>query len=138
VRVADHFAHDGVAAVAVGIADANGERVLVDVFELVDEIAAFLVEEGFSVGDEKLHVANLGTVDGGGVNFVENAVGDGKPDFAGGGVSGRDSVFSARGPARFKAGRAKGRSVAINPAVTRDRVGHRVGRASITGFGERA
>ncbi len=118
MRVADDFANDGVAAFFVAVANAHGERIFVDVFKLMDQIAALLVEKRLTVGDEELHVANLRAVDGGVIDFVEDAVGDSEPDFAGRGVGGADGVFGAGGPARLEAGRAKGGAIAIDPAVT--------------------
>ena len=42
-------------------------------------MAAFLVEEGLAVGDEELEVADLGLIDGGEINLVEDAGGGGEP-----------------------------------------------------------
>ena len=117
VGVGDELLGDGVAAIEVAGDDADGERVGVDVVEVVLEVALLFVEEGLAVGEEELHVAGLGAVDGGVVDLVEGAVGDGEPDAAGGGVGGGDGVFFAGGPAGFEAGSTKGWAVVVQPAV---------------------
>ena len=75
------------------------------------------MEEGLAVGEEQLHVAGLRAIDGGVVDLVEGAVGDGEPDAAGGGVGGGDGIFSAGGPAGFEAGSSEGGAVVVEPAV---------------------
>ena len=115
--VADDLAGEAVAAFGVAVAHAHGEGVRVDVLELVEHVAAFFMEESLAIGDEELHVADLRAVDGGAVNLVEDAVRDGEPDFAGGGVGGADGVFGAGGPSGFEAGRAEGRALAVEPFV---------------------
>ena len=117
VRVGDELLGDGVAAAEVGRHDANRQRVGVDVVEVVLEVALFFMEKGFAVGEEQLHVAGLRTVDGGVVDLVERAVGDGEPDAAGGGIGGGDRVFPARSPAGFEAGGSEGRTIVVQPAV---------------------
>src|SRR5581483_7669952 len=117
VRVGDELLGDGVAAAEVVGADPHGEGVGVDVVEVVLEVALLLVEEGLLVGEEELHVAGLGTVDGGVVELVQDAVRSGKPDAAGCCVSRRYGVFFAGGPARSKARSTEGRAVVIEPAV---------------------
>ncbi len=117
VRVGDELLGDGVAAAEVVGDDADGEGVGVDVVEVVLEVALLFVEEGLLVGEEELHVAGLGAVDGGVVDLVECAVRGGEPDAAGGGVGGGDRVFFGGGPAGFKAGGAKGGAVVVEPAV---------------------
>ena len=92
--------------------------------EVVLEVAFFFAAEGFAVGEEEFHVAGLGAIDGGVVDLVEDAVGDGEPDAAGGGVGGGDGVFSARGPTGCEAGCAKGWTLVFEPAVERDGITH--------------
>ena len=115
--VGDEFLGDGVAAAEVVGDDADGEGVLVDVVEVVLEVALFFMEEGLLVGEEEFHVAGLGMVDGGVVDLVERAVGGGEPDAAGRGVRGADGVFFAGSPAGFKAGGAEGWPVVVEPVV---------------------
>ncbi len=80
MRVADDFLGDGVAAVGIAVDVADAESLDVDVFELRVQVPLFLVEKGLAVGDQKLHVADLGAVDGGVVDLVENSMRAGEPD----------------------------------------------------------
>jgi len=95
MRVADNVLDQLVAAflVAIGVADAEGLGM--DVLEAGNQVALFFVDEAGAIGDQQLHVASLGMVDGGVVDLVEDAVGDGEPDAAGGGVGRADGVFDA-------------------------------------------
>ena len=74
VRVADDFFDELVAALAVAVGVADAERVGVDVFKAGQEVALFFMDEARAIGDEQLHVAGLGMIDGGVVDFVERAV----------------------------------------------------------------
>ena len=107
VRVADELLGDGVAAVGIGGDNPDGRSVGMDVVQVVVEVALLFVAEGLAVGEEQLHVAGLRAVDGGVVDLVEDAVRDGEPDAAGGGIGGGDGILLAGGPARFEAGRAE-------------------------------
>ena len=119
VGVGDELLGDGVASVEIGGGDADGGGVGIDVVEVVFEVALFFVEEGLLVGEEEFHVTHLGTIDGGKVDLVEGAVGDGVPDAAGGGVGGGDRVLLAGGPAGRESRASEGRAVIVQPAVLR-------------------
>ena len=54
-----------------------GEQALMGVHH-----ATFVAEESFPVGDEVLQIADLRPIDGRIVDLVQDALGDGKPDFA--------------------------------------------------------
>ena len=75
------------------------------------------MDEGLAVGEEELHVADLRAVDGGVIDLVEDAVGAGKPDAAGGGVGGADGVFNTGGPARLEARRTEGFALLVQPTI---------------------
>ena len=74
VRVSDEFLGHGVTAAEVVRDHANGERIVIDVVEVVLEVAFFLMHEGFAVGEQQFHIADLRTVDGGVVDLVQRAV----------------------------------------------------------------
>ena len=121
VRVGNELLGHGVAAAQVLGHYAHRQRLTVDVVEVVLQVALLLVEEGLFVGEEQLHVAGLGTVDGGVVDLVEGAVRGGEPYLAGGGVRGGDRVLAAGCPAGLQSGRAKGRAVVVQPAIRTDK-----------------
>ncbi len=80
VRVADDLLGQRVAAVGIAVDVADAESFRINVFELRLQVALLFVEEGLAVGDQKLHVADLGAVDGGVVDLVEDSVRAGEPD----------------------------------------------------------
>src|SRR5215469_1212412 len=86
VRVADDLLGERVAAVHVAIDVAYAEGFLMNVFECRQQMALLLVNEGLAIGDEELHIANLGAVDRRMIDLVQDAVGAGKPNPARGGV----------------------------------------------------
>jgi len=95
VRIADDFLGQLVAALGIGVDIANAEGFRVDVFEGGLEVAFFLVNEGLAVGNEELHVADLGAVDGGVIDLIQDAMAACKPDAAGGCVGGSHRIFDA-------------------------------------------
>src|SRR5262249_47171772 len=68
-------------------------------------------------GDEELHVADLGLVNGGMINLVEDTVRTGKPDSARGGVGGADGVLDTGRPAWRKARRTEGFALLVKPTI---------------------
>ena len=138
VWVGDEFFGDLVAAVEVAGDDTHGERVGVNVVEVVLEVALFFVEERFTVGEEQFHVASLRAVDGGVIDFVERAVRGGEPDFAGGCVSRGDGIFAAGSPARFETGCAEGGAVVVEPAIRFIQSAHRAYSTTTAGGACRA
>ena len=95
VRVADNLLGQAVTPVriAVDITDPQGFRV--EVFEGREQVALLFMGKGLAVGDQELHVPDLGAVDGGVVDLVQDAMGTGKPHPAGGRVGGAYGVFHA-------------------------------------------
>ena len=79
VRVADDLLGQRVAAIGIAVDVANPKSFRIDVFELRLQVALLLVEEGLAVGDQKLHVADLGAVDGGVVDLVQDSMRAGEP-----------------------------------------------------------
>ena len=95
---------DLVAALMIGIGEANGRRIGVNIFKRTLEIALFFVDEGHAVGQQELHIAGLRTIDGGIVDFVQDAMRDGVPDAAGSRIRHANCVFSAGSPAGLCSG----------------------------------
>src|SRR2546426_7862593 len=71
-------------------------------------MAALIMEEALAVGDEVLEVPDPRAVDGGIVDLVQDAGGDGEPDRAARRVCRPDRVLRALGPSGGDAGGAKG------------------------------
>ena len=117
MRVGDELLGDRVAAAEVVGDDADGEGVVVDVVEVVLEVALLFVEEGLLVREEELHVPRLRAVDGGVIDLVERAVRGREPDAAAGRVGGADGVFFAGGPAGFQSRATKSGAIVVKPAV---------------------
>ena len=115
--VGDELLCDGIASSEVVGDDADGEGFVIDVVEVVLEVALFFVEEGLFVGEEQLQVAGLGPIDGGVLALVERAVRSGEPDATGGSVGGRDCIFFAGGPTRVETGATEGRTIIVQPVV---------------------
>src|SRR5579864_5635925 len=67
-------------------------------------VALLLRKEISAIGDNKSHVAGAGLVDAGKINFVEDAVAQGEPDFAVLVKGGADAHLGARSPTRRNAG----------------------------------
>src|SRR6185369_12203010 len=67
-----------------------------------------VVKEGLAVGHQILEVPDLRTVDGGMVDLVQDAGGDGEPDRATGRVRRSYRVLRALGPSGRDPGRAEG------------------------------
>ncbi len=117
MRIGDELLGNGVASAKIVGDDAHRQRVVVNVVEVVLEVALLFVEERLLVGEEEFHVAGLRAIDGGIINFVQRAVRRGCPDAAGGCVSGKNCVFLARSPTWFEAGSAKCWSIIVKPVV---------------------
>ena len=75
VGVGDELFGDLVEASRGGTGDADGGSVRVDVGEVVGEVALLFVNEGFFVREEELHIAGLGAINGGIVDFVQGSMG---------------------------------------------------------------
>jgi hypothetical protein len=74
MRVRYDLLYEPIPALSVGALDVVAERVFVDIRDLAPKIASLFVEKSFAIRDEELHIANLGAVDRGVVNFVQNSV----------------------------------------------------------------
>src|SRR5581483_5335690 len=99
------FLEDAISPLGIGIGDTKTQRArgqaLVGVVQL-----ALVEEEGCTVTDEILQVADLRPIDGRVVDLVQNAFGDRKPDTAQGRVSTSNAVLIAACPARIDSGTA--------------------------------
>ena len=82
-----------------------------------EKVALFFVRKSLAIRDEELHVADLGAIDGGVVDLIQDAVRAGEPRAAGGRVGGADGVLDARGPAGLEAGRTKGFALLVEPTI---------------------
>src|ERR1019366_2555512 len=65
VRIADDHLVDGVAPIRVRIGDLKTQAERAEAVEVGCHVAALIVEEGFAIGDQKLQVADLRSVNGG-------------------------------------------------------------------------
>ena len=119
VRVADDLLGQAVAPLGIAVHIAHPQRLRVNVLEGCEQVALFFVGKRLPVGDQELHVAHLGAVDGGVVDLVQNSVRAGKPDAARSRIGRAHRVFHARSPARLKAGRAKCLALLVKPAIKR-------------------
>src|ERR1700722_18189008 len=126
MRIGDNFFDDLVAALGIGIDGTHGRGTAVDIFKDPFQIALLFVDKRLPVGEQEFHVPGLRAVDGGVVDFVQDAVGDGVPDAAGGGARHADTIFSAGSPARFYSWRAKRRALPLNPAIAGSLIRHRL------------
>src|SRR5262249_22139956 len=93
------------------------QRLRLDPRDVAAQAALFLVKEGLAVGDQKLRVANLRAVNGGIVDLGHNALGQGEPDAAGGGVGCTDTVLRTGGPRRRDSRMAKRVTVSMERIV---------------------
>jgi len=94
VGISDDLLDDPVPALVIGVDEPDRGGAVVDVFEGAFQIALLFVDERFPIREQELHIPGLRPVDGGIVDFVEDAVRDGKPDAARGGVRHAYAVFS--------------------------------------------
>src|ERR1700737_4036765 len=97
--IADDFLDDAIPAFGIRASDFETQGAAVEALGVGVEIRALVMEESFAVGDEKLEIAQLGTIDRGIVNLVQDAAGEGVPDPAGRRISGADGFFGAARPA---------------------------------------
>ena len=100
MRVGDDLLDDAIALPRVRVDQAVAEGVIVQVFQPGLQIALLLVEEALAVRDEVAEVPDLGRVDGGEVDLVEDAVREGEPHAAGGAVGRAHPLLAAARPAR--------------------------------------
>ena len=71
------------------------------------QIAPFLMAEAFPVGNQKLKIARIRTIDIRIIDLVDDAVAQRKPNAAASVVRGADPLFGGTRPARFSAWRAE-------------------------------
>ena len=105
VRIREHMFDQPVAAVRLRIRQAIEETIALRIFDLVIQVALFLVAKRFAVADEKLKVARVGLIDVRIVNFIDDAVAERKPEPATGMIGRAHALFCARtsSAARFPA-----------------------------------
>src|SRR5512143_990846 len=111
MRSGDNFLDDTVPVQPTMVRDLVGERVVRDAAGLGPEMPLFLMEKGFSIGNEVLEVADLRKVDGRVVYFGDRPVPQGEPYAARRGVGRTHAVFVPLRPAgldtRFSEGLAQ-------------------------------
>ena len=111
MRIGEEFFNDAIAARWFGIREAVQERVFFRVFQGVLQVAPFLVKKSFTIRDQKLKIARIGTIDVGIINLVDDPVAEREPDAATAVISGADAFLRAASPARVHAGSAEGDSL---------------------------
>src|SRR5271166_2019491 len=101
VRIGDDLLDQPVASLRISVGDAKAQRVRRNVFERCMQVAALVMEEGLSVGDQKLEVADLRRVDGGMIDLVENSKRKREPNVARGRIGSPHRVLGTAGPSRL-------------------------------------
>src|SRR3972149_10762918 len=101
--VSDDFFDAAVSAVRISVGDAVPGGVMREPFDCGIEMAFLLVEEALPISNEILKVPDLRAVHGGVVDLGKNAIPNGKPDPAGCGVRGADTVLAPVGPVGLNA-----------------------------------
>ena len=108
MRIGEDMFYETIAAVAVRIGEPIKKAIALRVFDLVIQIAFFLVAKCFAVADEKLKVARVRLIDVRIINLVDDAVAQREPKAATGMIGRADAFLGAGSPARLDARRAKG------------------------------
>src|ERR1700678_1693266 len=126
VRIGNDLLDNFIAALRVRVGEPHRGSTRIDIFENPFQITLFFVDEGFAIREQELHIPGLRAVNGGIVDFVQNAMRDGVPDAAGSRVRHANRVFSRRGPARLCPGCSEGSALTLNPAVAGSLVRHRL------------
>src|SRR5205814_10549207 len=107
MRIGEHIFEQPVAIARVSIRQAVKEAVTFRVFNRMGEIALFLVTERFSIGDEKLKVACVWSINVRVVNLIDDAMAQREPQTATGMISRADAFFRTRRPPWLDPRRAK-------------------------------
>src|SRR5258708_37383424 len=105
--IGDNVLDDAVASARFRVGNPIIEGAGFRVLDAVLQITPFFMAKGFTVGDEQLKIAGIGTIHIGIVNLVDDAVAQREPDAASSVVCAADALFGAAGPARFHSRRAK-------------------------------
>jgi hypothetical protein len=74
VRVGDDLFHKAISVIAVRGCHSIPQRIGLDAFNLVDQVAPFFMKEALAIRDQELHIPRLRMIDCGKVDFVENPV----------------------------------------------------------------
>ena len=106
-RIADHALDDAESAADMRAREQKGRHPVFERLHHRGAVPLFFGEEAVVIDDDESEVADAGLVDPGIVDFVEDAVADGKPDAAGVGERRADSALGARGPSRPNSGRSR-------------------------------
>src|SRR3954451_5572357 len=99
-RVRYDFLLQPIPVVAVGTFDVIAESMFVNIGDRALQVTLLFMKEGLPIGDQELHIANLRPIDGGVVNFVQNAMRQREPDPTPGRIGRSHALFGARSPAR--------------------------------------
>jgi hypothetical protein len=95
MRIGEDMLYEPVPAVGFRIRQPIQQAIALGVFDQMNQVALFLVAEGFAIADEKLKVARVRLIDTGIVNLVDNAVTQRKPETATGVIGGPDALLGA-------------------------------------------
>src|SRR5262245_61404921 len=98
MRVSNHILCDGVSPLAIGVDDAETERMWIGSLDLRVHVTLFLMNKRLPVGGHVLDIAQLGTINRGVEDFSDNAAKDRKPQAAAARVRSADAILIAMRP----------------------------------------
>src|SRR5271166_4142603 len=107
MRIGNYLFYESVAIGALARGNTHTETMVIEVFGFAGHVTAYIVEKTFAVAHQELQVADLGQIDGGEINLVDDARRCGVPDAARSGIRGADDVLGATRPSRRDARRPK-------------------------------
>src|SRR5262249_7034366 len=116
MRIADDLLFYSITALRIRAGDVVAQSMRFQAHGFALKIAFLFVKEGFTISDQELGIANLRAVDGGVIDFCEDAHGHCKPDPAGGRIRGSNAILRAGSPCGMDAGRSKS-AVASTPLI---------------------
>ena len=108
VRIGQNVFDQPVASAPLRIGEPIKWTVTFRVFDPMIEVSLFLVTECFPVADQELKIARVWLINGGVIDFVDDAVAQREPDPATGMISGAETLLGAGCPTRRDTGRAEG------------------------------
>jgi len=107
MRIGEDMFYNSIATTWFRVRDTIKKAITFRIIDGVNQVAFFLVAKRFSVADKKLKIARVRCVDGGIVDFVDNAMAEREPQPATRMIGSAEAVFSAGRPAGFDSGGAK-------------------------------
>ena len=118
VRIDDDFLDEAIAALAVRVGEPIEQCVLLRVFDLMQQVAPFLVTERFAIGDEELEIAGVGQIHIRKIDLVHDAVTEREPNAGRAVIRRADAVLGAGRPARLDAWRSESGGAAIHRVLS--------------------